>query len=111
MSTTSTEHVLRGRLGAHQSWARTEDRAARTAPARKGFNDRFEREVDPDKKLAPAERARRAEHARKAYFTRLALKSVRARRKAAEACAAIPKLEAEADTADAELNEFGGDTQ
>ena len=38
-------------------------------------------EVDPDRTLRSAERARRAEHAKKAYFTRLALKSAQARRK------------------------------
>ena len=43
--------------------------------------DRFEREVDPDGVLSPEERARRAGHARKAYFTRLALQSAKARRK------------------------------
>jgi hypothetical protein len=52
-----------------------------TGPARAAFASRFEREVDPDGILIPAERARRAEHARKAYFTRLALKSAQARRK------------------------------
>jgi hypothetical protein len=50
-----------------------------TAAARKAFADRFEREVDPDGVLSPAERARRAESARKAHFTRLALASSRAR--------------------------------
>jgi hypothetical protein len=72
--------VLAGRIGAHESWARTEDRAARTAPARRAFDARFEREVDPDEVLPPAERAQRAAHARKAYFARLALKSAKARR-------------------------------
>lgn len=42
---------------------------------------RFEDEVDPDHVLSEAERRRRAEHARKAYFTRLALKSTQARRR------------------------------
>ncbi|MGH3968275.1 MAG: hypothetical protein ACRDTV_09240 [Mycobacterium sp.] len=44
------------------------------------MHDKFERQVDPDGKLSPAERAKRAEHARKAYFARLALKSARVRR-------------------------------
>ena len=52
-----------------------------TAPARRAFNDRFENEVDPDGTLPPAERQRRAEAAKKAYFTRLALKSAQARRR------------------------------
>jgi hypothetical protein len=42
---------------------------------------RFEREADPAGVLDPAERARRAEHLRRAYFTRLALASSRARKK------------------------------
>jgi hypothetical protein len=54
-----------------------------TQPARDEFMARFEREVDPDGLLYPAERARRAEHARKAYFARLALASVKARAKKA----------------------------
>ncbi len=37
--------------------------------------------MDPDGVLSPAERARRAGHARKAYVTRLALRSAQARRK------------------------------
>lgn len=73
--------ALAGRIGAYQSWANTEDRSARTAPAREAFNRRFEDEVDPDRTLAPEVRAQRAEAARKAYFARLALKSAQARRK------------------------------
>ncbi|MDT2008764.1 hypothetical protein FXW78_39665 [Rhodococcus opacus] len=72
---------MRSQIAAHESWARTEDRTARTAAARKAALDRFERIVDPDGSLNPQERARRAEHARKAYFTRLALKSAQARRR------------------------------
>lgn len=52
-----------------------------TAPARKAFLDRFEREVDPDGTLPPDERARRADAARRAHMTKLAMKSARARRK------------------------------
>jgi len=53
-------------------------------PARDAFMRRFLREVDPDQSLPEEERARRAEYAKKAYFTRLALRSaqVRAARKA-----------------------------
>ena len=68
-------------IAAHESWARTENRTARTAPARKAMLDKFERQVDPDGTLLPAERVIRAEHARKAYFKRLALKSAQARRR------------------------------
>ena len=44
---------------------------------------KFEREVDPDNKLAPEERAKRIESARRAYFTGLSLKASQARRRRA----------------------------
>jgi len=103
MSAFFSERQLTARIAAHESWAHTEDRSARTAPARRAMLDRFEREVDPHAELIPAERATRAEHARKAYFARLALKSAQARRRAGEARAAIPQLEREAAAAKAEL--------
>lgn len=81
MSTTTTDRSLIASIASHESWARTEDRAARTAPARTAALDRFERLADPDGVLLPAERARRAEHLRKAYFKRLALKSAQVRRR------------------------------
>lgn len=74
----------RGRIGAHVSWSRTIDRAARTEPGRKGFLARFEREVDPDGVLPEGERVRLAEHARKAHMQKLALISAARRRKAAK---------------------------
>ncbi|QOW00624.1 hypothetical protein RCF27_10260 [Rhodococcus pyridinivorans] len=79
-SLTPSERKLRAEIAAHESWAKTDDRAARTANARKAALDRFEREVDPNGELTPQERSKRAEHARKAYFARLALKSAKARR-------------------------------
>lgn len=69
------------RLAAHERWAK-EDRVAGTAAARRGFEARFEKLVDPDGVLDPAERARRAESARRAHFIRLAEKSAAARRRA-----------------------------
>lgn len=77
---TPSERSIRARIAAHESWAKTEDPTARTAPGRAAFRDRFTREVDPDGSLDPAERERRADHARKAYYQRLALKSAKARR-------------------------------
>lgn len=68
----------RARMAAHLLHARITDPAAHTASARAAFLSRFEREVDPDGVLDPAERARRAEHAKKAYFFRLALASKQA---------------------------------
>ena len=82
---TSPEAILQARLAAHTSWANTKNPSERTAPARSAFDARVEREVDPDGTLDPEERRRRAEHARKAYFTRLALKSAQARRNRAQA--------------------------
>jgi hypothetical protein len=79
-----TEAAIRsqiGRIGAHSSWAKTKDRAARTAPARKAMLDKFEREVDPNHEVPAAERAKRVESAKKAYYARLALKSAQARRR------------------------------
>ncbi len=73
------------RIAAHESWARTPNRSARTAKARAALMATFEAKVDPHGVLPPAERAVRAESARKAYFARLALKSAQARRQAREA--------------------------
>lgn len=83
MGLTPAERKLRAQIAAHTSWANTDDRRGRTAAARRSFLDRFEREVDPDGVLDPAERARRAASAKKAYFARLALKSAQSRRKGA----------------------------
>lgn len=78
-SLTPEQRALRARLAAHSLHAKIADETAHTTPARKAFLDRFEREVDPDGTLEPAERARRAEHAKKAYFARLALRSAKSR--------------------------------
>lgn len=85
MPLTPEQRSLRARIASHVSWANTEDPKARTAPARSAFFDRFERAVDPDGVLDPADRRRRAEHARKAHMQRLALKSARARRSRSQA--------------------------
>jgi hypothetical protein len=71
---------MRSRLAAHTLHAQGK---TNTAPARAAFNERWARQVDPDGVLDPQERERRAEHAKRAHFTRLALKSAKARRKAA----------------------------
>jgi len=76
----SQRHLL-AQIAAHRSWANTIDPTARTAPARRAFIAKFEREVDPDGALPPAERARRAEHARKAFYLSMALKSAQARKR------------------------------
>jgi hypothetical protein len=68
-----SERRLAGRIGAHQSWANTKDRTARTAPARKALENKFLAQADGDPTRAAA--------LRKAYYARLALLSVRARKK------------------------------
>lgn len=94
-SVSPSERRLAAQIAAHESWAGTPDRAARTAPARAAMLARFERQVDPEGTLPPEERARRAEHAKSAYFQRLALKSARNRRLAAEYMAKAQAAEAE----------------
>lgn len=93
MALTATERQLAASIAAHESWARTPDRAARTANARAGLDQKFLDAADGD----PV----RATHLRKAYFARLALKSAQSRRKARE-------LTETADQAEAELSEAGG---
>ena len=78
---TPEQRSLQARMAAHSLHVRVANPAAHTAPARRAFLDRFERDVDPDGVLKPEERARRAEHARKAYFLKLALASAAARRR------------------------------
>jgi hypothetical protein len=79
----SSERSMRAQIAAHESWVKTPNRSARTLPARMAMQAKFEREVDPDGTLPPAERAKRAGNARKAYYKRLALKSAQARRRKA----------------------------
>jgi hypothetical protein len=78
---TPAERALRARLAVHTSWANTNDRAARTAPARRAALERFARQVDPNGTLSQAERARRADQAMRAHMARLALRSAQARRR------------------------------
>ena len=78
-SLTPTERALRGRIGAFTLHARHDPRAT-TAAARLAFNGRFVDLVDPERTLPEEERRRRVEAARKAYFTRLAYRSVQSRR-------------------------------
>jgi hypothetical protein len=77
-----TQRALIAQLAISTRWANTpvEKRRAILAKAQAAFLDRFEREVDPDGVQDPKERAFRAGHARRAYFSRLALKSVQVRK-------------------------------
>ena len=63
----------------------TENRTARTQPGRDAMNRKFEDQVDPERKLPAAERAKLVEAARKLYFHRLAFASAKARRQRNEA--------------------------
>jgi hypothetical protein len=74
-----TERVLRARVAAHAKHAQHDPRAAMDK-ARAVFLAAFERQVDPEGLLPPAERQRRAEQLRSAHFARLALASAKARR-------------------------------
>jgi len=97
----SESRSLVGRIAANERWSRCDDRSTATLPARSAMLAKFEREVDPDNVLDPAERTRRADHKRRAYMQRLALKSAQSRRK-------VRELTATAEMAEAELA-AGGD--
>ena len=62
-------------------WAFVDDPSARAeAAGRNAFLDKFGREADPEGRLSPEERAKRAERRRRAYFIELAAKSAAVRR-------------------------------
>lgn len=87
MTASPAERHLAASIAAHVSWANTENRSARTAPARQALDAKFLEQAGGD----PV----RAEHLRKAHFQRLALKSAKARRARAmlaEAKAAADQL-------------------
>lgn len=90
---TETERSLVASIRAHESWANTSDRTARTAPARAAHDAKFLAQAEGD----PV----RAASLRKAHFARLALRSAQSRRKAQE-------LTAAAEAAEAELAGIGG---
>jgi hypothetical protein len=73
------ERILRARMGAYRLHALYDPKET-TKKARAAFAARFDRQVDPDGLLSPADRARRADAARRAYFSELQLRSSRARR-------------------------------
>lgn len=98
-----SEQSLRAKIAAHSRWARTPDRTAATSRARQAADARFERQVDPSGSMDPAVRARLAENARKAYFTKLALRSAQARKARRKA----DQIDAEVARELAELAEGG----
>lgn len=93
MPVSASERQLAASIAAHESWAATPDRSARTAPARRALDQKFLEQAGGDPK--------RAESLRSAYFKRLALKSAQSRRRAREATEA-------ARVAEAELKALGG---
>jgi hypothetical protein len=81
-----SQRQLIGALAAHESWANTPDRTARTAPARRkspGSVDYWLDRLDPERFVAATDDQRHAaaEAARKAHFARLALSSAQSRRR------------------------------
>jgi hypothetical protein len=61
------DRVRIAQIAADVSWGKTPDRLARTAPARKAFDDKFLEQVpaevtDPDARRAAAENLRRAHY-------------------------------------------------
>jgi hypothetical protein len=76
----ASEVRLAAQIRAHQSWAQTVDRSARTAPARAARERQFLEQADGD----PV----RAEHLRTAYYKWLALQSAASRRRNRERRAA-----------------------
>ncbi len=95
MPSSPKERSLAGRIAAHESWARTPDRSARTAAARAAIDQSFLEEADGD----PI----RARHLKKAHYARLSLKSAKARREAKNANANSAILDEIADAAERDL--------
>ena len=79
----ASEVRLAAQIRAHQSWAQTVDRSARTAPARAALEQQFLEQADVD----PV----RAEHLRTAYYKWLALQSAASRRRNRERRAAASR--------------------
>ena len=70
-SLSASQRRQRAKIAAHASWA-ARDGQELGARGQAGLMARFEREVDPDGVLPPAERERRAESAKRAHFQRMA---------------------------------------
>ncbi len=78
LSLSPEQRSQRARIGGFAQKAKHDPKET-TRKARQVFNERFYAGIPAD--LPPAERDRRAEAARRAYFARLAFESSRARRK------------------------------
>lgn len=73
------ERQITARIGAHARWANTTDRKGALAPARRGMDARFEREVDPDGVMDLETRKKLARNAKSRYYAQLQLKAAKAR--------------------------------
>ena len=80
MPYTKSEQYQKVSIAQHKRWANEPDRTAATQPARDGLHKKFLDQVDPQRKLDPQERAKRAKNARSAHYREMALKSAQARR-------------------------------
>jgi hypothetical protein len=80
MPASDAERRLIGQIAAHESWAQTENRSARTAKARAALLQKFLDAAGGD--------VVKAEHLRSAHYARMALASAKARRKRVEKVAA-----------------------
>jgi hypothetical protein len=72
-----SERAIIAAIAANTSWFNTENRTARTAPARAALDAKFLAEADGD--------PLRAASLRKAHYLRLSLRSAQSRRKSREA--------------------------
>lgn len=70
-------------LASDASWAQTPDWTARTAAAREAQFRKFEDQIDPERRLEPTERRKRALKAQQARMRQLSRKGVEARKKKA----------------------------
>lgn len=79
----NAEHAINGRIGALESWARTENRTLRTQNGHKASPasvDYWFDRVDPEGVMSHDDRVKAAENARSAHMLRLAQRSAAARR-------------------------------
>ena len=79
-SLTPEQRSQRARIAAHAMHSKNDSKEV-SAAARAAFEKKFHDEVDPARSLPEAERLRRVEHAKSAYYSRLAFASSKARSK------------------------------
>jgi hypothetical protein len=85
MAESSTERSLHAQHASLIHWSQVENRTAATRAMREGLTRKWEREIDPDGKLPPAELAKRVEMRRKAHMAEMTRRSIKARRERAAA--------------------------